>query len=80
MRDGARDRQRGFDQVLGLGAGNEHQPVDDEAAAVELLRAGDVLHRLVEGAACDGGLIVLALPLGQLALGMGEQVCFCEVG
>ena len=66
--------------MLGLGAGNQHQPVDDEAAAIELLRADDVLHGLVAGTACNGGLKVFLLALGQLALRMGEQVGFCQAG
>ena len=68
--------EHGFDQMLGLGAGNQHQRVDNEGAAIELLRADDVLHWLVEGAARDGGLVVIALALGELALRVRQQVGF----
>ena len=46
-----RQRQRGFDHVLGFGAGNQHVGRDPELAAVELLPSGDVL----------GGLALQAL-------------------
>ena len=38
-----RQRQRGFDNVFGFGAGNQDGGGNTERAAVELLHSGDVL-------------------------------------
>jgi hypothetical protein len=45
----------GFDEVLGLGAGDEDIGSDAEGEAEEFLRAGQVLKRLLRGAADDEG-------------------------
>lgn len=49
--------QDGFDEVLGLGAGDEDGGSDVERETVKLLFAGDVLDRLVSEATRDGGLV-----------------------
>jgi hypothetical protein len=47
----------GFDEMLGLGAGDEDGGGDVEGEAVELLLAGDVLDGLVGEAAADEGFV-----------------------
>ena len=51
-----RSFEDGFDEVLGLGAGDEDGGGDLEGEAVELLLAGDVLDGFVVQAARDGRL------------------------
>ena len=45
MRNAARQLEHGFDQVLGLRAGNQHRGRHHEVEAPELLMSGDVLRR-----------------------------------
>ncbi len=47
----------GFDEVLGLGAGDEDGGGDVEGEAVELLLAGDVLDGFVVQAAGDASFV-----------------------
>ena len=63
----------GFDEVLGLGAGDENGWSDAEGEAVEFLLAGDVLDWLVFEAASDEGVVGGLLGGREGAVGIGEE-------
>ena len=63
----------GFDEVFGFGAGDEDRGCDAEGEAVELLLAGDVLERLVRGAAGDKGVVLREGDGVEIGFGMGEE-------
>ncbi len=65
----------GFDEVFGLGAGDEDGGGDAEGERVELLLAGDVLDRLVLEAAGDGGFISLTIQRSESAIGIRMELC-----
>jgi hypothetical protein len=60
--------ERELDQQLGLRARDQHRRGDEELAAVELARAGEIGHRLAGGAALDQGAVFCPVLAGELLL------------
>jgi hypothetical protein len=65
--------QDGFDEVLGLGAGDENGGRDAEREAEEFLMSGDVLDGLVAEAPGDGFEVEGELGGGEVAFRVGEE-------
>lgn len=65
--------QRGFHEVFGFRARDEDVGRDAEREAVEFLFSGDVLDRLVPGAALDPLAVGGELPGRERRIGVGEQ-------
>jgi hypothetical protein len=65
--------QNGFNEVLGLGAGDERGGGDFELESKELLLAGNVLDGLVAEAASDGSLINGKLQRREDTRGISEE-------
>ena len=63
----------GFDEMFGFGAGDEDGGRDAEGETEELLRAGDVLQRLLRGAAGDEGAEGLELGWVDGVVCVGEE-------
>ena len=63
----------GLDEVFGFGAGDEDVGRDAEVEAEEFLRAGDVLERLLRGAAGDEGAEGFEICGGEIVFGVGEE-------
>jgi hypothetical protein len=68
-----------FDEVLGLGPGDENGGADAERKSVELLLAGDVLDGLVTKAAVDCLFVEIKLGGGKFVVGVGEKVCASDL-
>jgi len=68
-----------FDEVLGLGPGDENGGADAERKSVELLLAGDVLDGLVTKAAMDCLFVEIKLGGGKFVVGVGEKVCASDL-
>ncbi len=66
--------QRGFDDMLGLGAGNEHGWRNDEIQAPEFLMPGDVLRRDSVGALVDCFPIADLFLVREFAFRMREEM------
>ena len=75
MRIGLRagEVEDGFDEVLGLGARDEDVGCDAEGEAEELLRAGEVLERMLRGAAGDERAEGVEVSGGEVVVSMGEE-------
>ena len=71
--------QNSFDQLFGLGAGDEDGGGDDEIQAPEFLMAGDVLRGNAAGAFGESGFISSGFVGGQLALGVSVEKCSVTV-
>jgi hypothetical protein len=63
----------GFDEELGFGAGDEGVTGDAEREAVKLLRAGEVLKRLLGGATGGEGAERREQGGGQVGFGVGDE-------
>ncbi len=66
--------QYGLDDVLGLGAGNEHGGRNDKVHAPEFLMAGDVLRGNSAGASADCFLIAVFFEASEFALGVCKEI------
>jgi len=73
IRLGAGEVEDGFDEVFGLRAGNEDVRGDAEAKAEELLRTGEVLERMLHGAARGQGAKGVEVARGEVVVGVGEE-------
>ncbi len=69
----AAQRQRGFDDMLGLGPRDQHVRADAERTTVELLLPGDVLRGLAVQPFVQIAPVVKPDELGQLLLRMGVE-------
>ena len=70
---GAGEVEDGFDEMLGFGAWDEDFGGDAEGEAEELLRAGEVLERMLRGAAGDERAEGVEVRRGQVVVGVGEE-------
>ena len=70
---GAGEVEDGFDEMLGFGTGDEDVGGDAEGEAEELLRASEVLKRMLRGAAGDERAEGVEVRRGQVVVGVGEE-------
>src|SRR6185437_6491767 len=69
----ARAKSRTASTRCGLRAGNEDVRGDAEAKAEELLRTGEVLERMLHGAARGEGAEGVEVARGEVVVGVGEE-------